>query len=68
MALAQFFRDRPPRPKLHTALVSIQDNVWIGMNAIILKGVTVGENSVVAAGAVVSKNCRRMWSWPGIRR
>lgn len=26
------------------------------MNAIILKGVTVGENSVVAAGAVVSKD------------
>ena len=26
------------------------------MNAIILKGVTIGENSVVAAGAVVTKN------------
>ena len=56
MALAQFFRDRPPRPKLRTAPVIIHDNVWIGMNAIILKGVAVGENSVVAAGAVVSKD------------
>ena len=55
-ALAPFFKDRPPRPKLRTAPVIISDNVWIGMNAIILKGVTIGENSVVAAGAVVTKS------------
>lgn len=55
-ALAPFFKDRPPRPKLRTAPVIIRDNVWIGMNAVILKGVTVGENSVVAAGAVVTKS------------
>ncbi len=54
-ALAPYLKDRPPRPKLRTAPVIISDNVWIGMNAIILKGVTVGENSVVAAGAVVTK-------------
>jgi acetyltransferase-like isoleucine patch superfamily enzyme len=55
-ALAPFFKDRPPRPKLKTAPVKISDNVWIGMNATILKGVTIGENSVVAAGSVVTKN------------
>lgn len=55
-ALAPFFKDRPPRPKLHTAPVVISDNVWIGMNAVILKGVTIGENSVVAAGSVVTKS------------
>jgi acetyltransferase-like isoleucine patch superfamily enzyme len=55
-ALAPFFKDRPPRPKLRTAPVIISDNVWIGMNATILKGVTVGENSVVAAGSVVTKS------------
>src|SRR3954470_20135741 len=55
-ALAPFFKDRPPRPKLATARVKIGDNVWIGMNAVILKGVTIGENSVVAAGAVVTKS------------
>jgi len=55
-ALAPFFKDRPPRPKLHTMPVIIRDNVWIGMNAVILKGVTIGENSVVAAGAVVTKS------------
>jgi acetyltransferase-like isoleucine patch superfamily enzyme len=55
-ALAPFYRDRPPRPQLQTAPVVICDNVWIGMNAVILKGVTIGENSVVAAGAVVTKS------------
>jgi acetyltransferase-like isoleucine patch superfamily enzyme len=54
-ALAPFFADRPPRPPVKTAPVVICDNVWIGMNAVLLKGVTVGENSVIAAGAVVTK-------------
>ncbi len=54
-ALAPYYKDRPARPKLVTAPVIIRDNVWIGMNAVILKGVTIGENSVVAAGAVVTK-------------
>jgi acetyltransferase-like isoleucine patch superfamily enzyme len=57
-ALAPFFKNRPPRPKLKTAPVKIGDNVWIGMNAVILKGVTIGDNSVVAAGAVVTKSIR----------
>lgn len=55
-ALAPFYKDRPPRPVLKTAPVIIEDNVWIGMNAVILKGVTIGENSIVAAGSVVSKS------------
>ncbi len=55
-ALAPYFKDRPPRPKLKTAPVKIGDNVWIGMNAVILKGVTIGDNSIVAAGAVVTKS------------
>ena len=55
-ALAPFYKDRPGRPNLQTAPVIIADNVWIGMNATVLKGVTIGENSVVAAGAVVTKS------------
>jgi acetyltransferase-like isoleucine patch superfamily enzyme len=38
------------------APVVIRDRVWIGFNAIILKGVTIGEGAVVAAGAVVTKD------------
>src|SRR5579862_4440088 len=56
LALAPYFKDKPPRPKLETRPVRIADNVWIGMNAIILKGVSIGENSVVAAGSVVTKS------------
>ena len=33
--------------------VTIGRNVWIGMNATILKGTTIGDNSIVGAGAVV---------------
>jgi acetyltransferase-like isoleucine patch superfamily enzyme len=36
--------------------IRIRKNAWIGANATILPGVTVGENAVVAAGAVVSKD------------
>lgn len=36
--------------------VVIKDHVWIGVNAVILKGVTIGEGSIVAAGAVVTKD------------
>ena len=39
-----------PRP------IHIKKNAWIGANATILHGVTIGENSVVAAGSVVSKD------------
>jgi acetyltransferase-like isoleucine patch superfamily enzyme len=45
-----------PRPQIRTAPVRIGDNVWIGMNAVVLKGVTIGENSVIGAGAVVTKD------------
>lgn len=55
-ALAPFYPDRPPRPELKTAPVKICDGAWIGMGAIILKGVTIGENAVIAAGAVVTKS------------
>lgn len=37
--------------------VIIEDDVWVGCNATILKGVTIGRGSVVAAGAVVTKSC-----------
>jgi acetyltransferase-like isoleucine patch superfamily enzyme len=39
-----------------TRAVVIEDNVRIGLRAIVLKGVTVGRDAVVAAGAVVTKD------------
>lgn len=36
--------------------IVIGNNVWLGSNVIVLKGVTIGDNAVIAAGSVVSKN------------
>ena len=37
--------------------VQIGDNVFIGMNAIITRGVTIGNNVIIGAGSVVTKDC-----------
>ena len=39
-----------------TSQIVIEDEVWIGANAVITAGVTVGKHSVVAAGCVVVKD------------
>jgi len=36
--------------------VVIEDDVWIGLNAVVLQGVTIGHGSIVGAGAVVTKS------------
>ena len=36
--------------------VAIGNDVWIGRNAMILKGVTVGDGAIIAAGAVVTRD------------
>lgn len=36
--------------------VVVRDKVWIGMHAIILEGVTIGEGAVVGAGSVVTRD------------
>jgi acetyltransferase-like isoleucine patch superfamily enzyme len=41
---------------IKSAPIVIEDKVWIGCNAIILAGVTIGRGAVVAAGAVVTKD------------
>ncbi|MBZ6527279.1 sugar O-acetyltransferase [Aerococcaceae bacterium DSM 111021] len=45
---------------LHPAKVVIEDDVWIGANATITKGVTVGQGSIIAAGSVVTKDVPAM--------
>ena len=39
-----------------TQQVTIGDDIWIGANAVVLPGVTVGNHCVIAAGAVVTKD------------
>ena len=36
--------------------IAIESNVWIGFNAVVLKGVRIGEGSIVAACAVVTRD------------
>jgi acetyltransferase-like isoleucine patch superfamily enzyme len=39
-----------------TKPIEIKNGAWIGANAILLPGITVGENAIVGAGAVVTKD------------
>lgn len=39
--------------------VIIENDVWIGMRAIILPGVTIGEGAIIGAGAVVAKSIEK---------
>ncbi|MEY8847887.1 acyltransferase [Psychroserpens sp. XS_ASV72] len=48
-----------------SAPVVIEDKVFIGGGATILKGVTIGENSVIAAGSVVTKSIPSNQIWGG---
>ena len=58
VVLATLNHDLDPekRQQLHPAPIHIGKRVWIGANATITQGVTIGDNSVVAAGAVVNKD------------
>ncbi|QUE87197.1 acyltransferase [Exiguobacterium alkaliphilum] len=42
--------------KYETERIIIGNNVWIGANSCILKGVKIGNNSIVGAGSVVTKS------------
>ena len=56
-ALNHNFEDKNKRideQGVSTKPVVIGDDVWIGANAVILPGVTIGKHAVVAAGAVVT--------------
>lgn len=58
VVLATLNHDFSPKKRstLHPAPIVIGKNVWIGSNATVVPGVTIGNGSIVAAGAVVTKN------------
>ena len=62
VVLATINHDLDPKEnrKNHYAPIKIGTHVWIGSNATILPGVTVGDYAVVAAGAVVTKDVPAM--------
>lgn len=39
-----------------SAPIRIDDDVWIGFNAVVLKGVSIGARSIVAAASVVTRD------------
>lgn len=41
---------------LSSAKIKIEDDVWIGFNSIVLKGVTIGRGAIIGAGSVVTKD------------
>lgn len=51
-----FFLDNKNWKVVKSLPITIEDDVWIGMNVIILKGVKIGKGAVVAAGSVVTKD------------
>lgn len=46
--------------------ITINEDVWIGANAIILKGVDIHKGAIIAAGAVVNKSIPAYEIWGGI--
>lgn len=36
--------------------VVLEDNVWLGLNVVVLKGVTIGKNTLIGANSVVTKD------------
>lgn len=44
------------RKNLYLGKIIIEDNVWIGSNSVITKGVKIGAGAIIGAGAVVTKS------------
>ena len=50
------YAQSPERPEIESCPVMIGDGAWIGIGAIILKGVCIGAGARIAAGAVVARD------------
>ena len=57
VVFATIDHDLDPTSRMnHYAPIHVGSHVWIGANAVITKGVTIGDGAVVAAGAVVTRD------------
>ena len=50
------YQDRRESQPGLTADVAIEDDVWLGANVTVLKGVTIGARAVIGAGSVVTRD------------
>ncbi len=47
------------------ALTTIEDDVWIGANSVIMSGITIGRGSILAAGSVATEDVPPCEIWGG---
>ncbi len=58
---------RPIRSQGHVSgLITIEDDVWLGSNVVVLPNVRIGSGSVVGAGSIVTRNLPRMCVAAGV--
>jgi acetyltransferase-like isoleucine patch superfamily enzyme len=48
------------------AAITLEEDVWLGVNVVVLKGVRIGRGAIVAAGAVVTKSVPPFEIWGGV--
>jgi acetyltransferase-like isoleucine patch superfamily enzyme len=48
------------------AEIVLEEDVWLGVNVVVLKGVRIGRGAIVAAGAVVTSDVPAYEIWGGI--
>jgi acetyltransferase-like isoleucine patch superfamily enzyme len=46
--------------------ICLEENVWLGVNVIVLKGVTIGRGAIIGAGAVVTRDVPAFEIWGGV--
>jgi acetyltransferase-like isoleucine patch superfamily enzyme len=49
-----------------SAPITLEDDVWLGVNTVVLKGVHIGKGAVIGAGAVVTKSIAPYEIWGGV--